>query len=292
MTKTSTSIRLGLLALAGLAVLSPLGGCRGDRSEKPPRQFFPDMDDQPKWNPQAGSTFFADGRTMRKPVMGTVAFGRVPFVSDDDWASNWMQQRSDLLRDDSRIYQGTGPDGAYLDTIPVEVNLRLLEKGREKFNIYCAVCHGNDGAGKGMVGAAWSYPLPSFTDAKYRRGATEEVTDAAGKKSVKLANTGLDGYIFHTIRYGLLGPDGAQKMPGYAHALSEHEAWAVVAYFRVVQAAADGVPLSDVPEKERAVLEQQRLKAPPPAPSPTPASPAQPPAQPPAGSPASAGGKS
>lgn len=275
MTKTSlthhigTPAQLGLLALAGLALVGPLGGCRGDRSDKPPRQFFPDMDDQPKWKPQDASGFYADGRTMRKTVTGTVAFGRMPWVSNDDWAAPFMQQRTDLLRADDKVYQGTAADGTYLATIPVEVNLKLIEKGREKFNIYCAACHGNDGQGKGTVGAQWSYPLPNFMDAKYRRGATEEVVDANNKKSTQVARTGLDGYIFHTARYGVLGPDGSQKMPGYAHALNEHEAWAVVSYFRVLQAAYDGVPLADVPEKERSVLEQQRAKTPPPAPAAT-----------------------
>ncbi len=266
MSKTASNISLGLVALAGLAAL-PLAGCRGDRSEKPPRQFFPDMDDQPKWKPQDASGFYADGRTMRKPVTGAVAFGRVPWTSSDDWAAPFMQQRTDLLRADDRIYQGTAPDGSYLDVIPVEVNLKLIEKGHEKFNTYCSVCHGYDGQGKGMVGAQWSYPLPNFMDAKYRRGATEEVTDASGKKSTQIARTGLDGYIFHTARYGVLGPDGSQKMPGYAHALSEHDAWAVVSYFRALQASYDGVPLSDVPEKERSVLELQGGKSTPAAPS-------------------------
>jgi mono/diheme cytochrome c family protein len=277
MIKTSSHTTLGILALAGLATALPLAGCRGDRNEKPPRQFFPDMDDQPKWHPQGASEFFADGRTMRKPVTGTVAFGRVPWTSSEDWAANFMQQRTDLLRDDAKVYQGTAADGSYLDTIPVNVNLALIEKGREKFNIYCAACHGYDGLGKGMVGSQWSYPLPNFMDAKYRRGATEEVTDAGGKKSVQLARTGLDGYIFHTVRYGVLGPDGSQKMPGYAHALDEHEAWSVVAYFRVLQASYDGVPLADVPEKERAALEVQRAKTPPAPAAPaatTPATPA------------------
>src|SRR3954469_25676660 len=88
-------------ALMLLALLSgSVAGCRGDREEKPPRQFFPDMDDQPKWKPQSKSDFYTDGRTMRKPVAGTVPFGRNPFVAEEPWSKDFMEQRSDLLKED------------------------------------------------------------------------------------------------------------------------------------------------------------------------------------------------
>src|SRR4051794_16105759 len=59
-----------------LAVFLALPACRGERTEKPPHQFFQGMEDQPKWRPQSKSEFFADGRTMRPVVPGTVPFGR------------------------------------------------------------------------------------------------------------------------------------------------------------------------------------------------------------------------
>ncbi len=58
-----------LLALGAIATL-PLGGCRGDRTDKPPRQFFPDMDDQPKKKAQSETEFFADGMSQRPLVEG------------------------------------------------------------------------------------------------------------------------------------------------------------------------------------------------------------------------------
>src|SRR5690606_25558390 len=76
------TISTGIAALAGLAAVLGAGGCRGERSDHPPRQFFPDMDDQQRWNPQSQSPFFADGRTMRPRVEGAVAFGRAPDPSD------------------------------------------------------------------------------------------------------------------------------------------------------------------------------------------------------------------
>lgn len=258
-------IEQSLWMLAGLAAaVAPLAGCRGDRSDKPPRQFFPDMDDQPKWEPQGGSEFFADGRQMRQPPKGAVAFGRDNFdpTERDDWAEPFQLRRAKLLKASDEEYLGVGPGGDFLNTIPVEVTQRLLERGRERYDIYCSSCHGYDGDGKGMVGRAWSYPLPNFHDEKYKNPAEK---------------TGKDGYIFHVIRNGVVGPDGVQKMPGYAHAVDEADAWAIVGYFRVLQAAKAGVPLNEVPEVERQML-QQRMSRPaggtPPPATPAPAAPA------------------
>ena len=88
---------LGAGALAGAALVA-LPACRGDRSDKPPRQFFPDLDDQLKWRPQGESPFYADGRMMRPAVRGTVAFGRVSFVNAPEWGRWADAERSDLLR--------------------------------------------------------------------------------------------------------------------------------------------------------------------------------------------------
>jgi mono/diheme cytochrome c family protein len=242
----------GVLALAGLtaAGISGMAGCQGDRSDKPPRQFFPDLDNQPKWKPQSQSGFFPDGRTMRQPVKGTVAYGYIEFspeatLANPEWAAPWNKKRDILLKENDAIYQGTDAKGAYLDNIPIAVDAKLLMRGQERFNIYCSACHGYDGAGKGTVGQQWSYALPNFHDQKYID---------------RTQPTAKDGYIFHTARMGLYGPDGAQKMPGYAHALNEYDAWAVVAYIRVLQESRSGT-LNDVPENERAQLKQQMQAA-------------------------------
>lgn len=220
---------LAATLVAGAALLP---GCRDTRSDKPPHQFFPDMDDQPKWNPQSRSEFFTDQRTMRQPVPGVVPFGRVQFVSSADWAQPFMQQRDDLLKDDDAVYLGLDADGAYLRDIPLEVTQRLIRRGQERFNIYCAVCHGFDGSGKGMVGEQWSYPLPTFHDDKY--------IDKANSADMKA----YDGYIFHVIRNGVV-LEGQQKMPPYDHAVDEHDAWAIVSYVRALQASRRGA-LEDV----------------------------------------------
>ncbi len=219
-------------------------GCRSDRFDKPPRQLLPDMDDSPKFKPQTATDFFQDGRAMRPSVPGTVAFG----VSSD--AADAL--RATFLREDQGLYAGRDASGAYLARIPssVTVDASLLARGAEKYNIYCAACHNYDGYGKGMVGEQWSYPLPSFHDPKYKAGATEEVVDATtGAKRTIAAKTSLDGYIFDVVRNGV---ENGAKMPGYGHAIKPADAWAVVAYFRALQASQDGQIAVDVPAEKRA----------------------------------------
>lgn len=265
-----------LLLLGACAAALP--GCRGDRHNEPPRQFFQDMKDSPKWKPQGRTEFYSDNRTMRQPVKGTVAFGRTSFapeqmapsattkagVASDNWASKWEAKQADLLREDDRVYSGKGPDGAYLTTIPVKVDAELIARGEKWFNITCATCHGYNGDGKGMVGTQWSYALPTFHDVKY--------------SDIK-ADTGKDGYLFHTAMVGVWDTAGNQKMPGYAHALSPMDAWGVVAYIRAIQESHKGT-INDVPEGQRQDL--LRIK---------PAAPANRPAAAPAAAPSTGGAK-
>lgn len=235
-----------VLTLGGLCVA--VAGCRGDRSDERPRQFFPDMDDQPKLKAQAESEFFADGRSMREPVPGTVAFGRQAELAWADPAAQAYsverirRSRADLLREDSATYLGIGSDGQYVERIPIPVTPELMQLGMKNYNIYCITCHGATGNGKGSVGIQWSYPLPTFHQEQYEPG---------GEK-------GADGYIFHVIRNGLANAPGQQpalKMPAYGQQISEREAWGVVAYFRALQnarkASIDVVPTTQRQELER-----------------------------------------
>lgn len=230
-TRTTSILSLALIAV-GLTATLPMAGCRGDRSEDRPRQFFPDMDDGPRFNPQAETPFFADGRTMRPPVGGTVAFGVFSFTQDTldgqaDWAAPFLREREDMLSEGVQTYAGLNPDGTHVQIMPVEVTAELLARGEERFNIYCAACHGYSGDGKGMVGRRWAIPVPSFHDVKYK----DQAEPTSG-----------DGYLFHIARNGLKHPDGRYRMPGYAHALSVEDTWAVVAHVRVLQQAFDNDP--------------------------------------------------
>ena len=107
--------RVRRVALAAI-VLASLVGCRQD------------MHDQAKYEPYEVSDFFADGQASRRPVPGTVARG-------------W-------LREDPHLYRGIGADGAFATTLPLPLSLPLLERGRERFDIFCSPCHGRTGDGR------------------------------------------------------------------------------------------------------------------------------------------------
>lgn len=260
MTQRSSDRRVrigaGLLA-AGL--LCAGAACRGDRTNKPPREFFPDMDDQAKVKSQAESKFFADRRTMREPVAGTIAFARSSAVEGPDapadapsWRRKIARERADLLRDDAALYTGRNADGSFLAVMPLPVTNEMIRRGKERFDIFCAACHNYTGDGRGMVGMQWSYDLPTFLDPKYAFGSD----DPDGR--------GTDGFIFHTIRNGVPNAPGAQpalKMPAYREQVDERDAWAIVAYFRALQRA-QNVPIDRVPERFRPELDRTRAQAP------------------------------
>lgn len=258
-TKRTTSLGMPVACLVAGAGL--LCGCRGDREDAPPRQFFPDLDDAPKWKPQTQSEFFTDGRTMRQPPAGVVPFGRQRFLSDEPWAAPWMQARAELLKDDAVFTTGKNPDGSYVVKAPVQFTIADVKRGQERFNIYCAVCHNYTGDGKGMVGIQFmAGTAANFHEAKYNG------LDPADPTSQKHH----DGFLFFTARNGVPGGSAEQpdwiknKMPGYAHALSVDDTWRVVAYVRSLQAHHKGT-LEDVPEAERPNIKDQASTAPAPA---------------------------
>ncbi len=276
----ATAVAGVLLAFAG-----SLTGCRGERSKERPRQFMPDMDDSPKWKAQVKSDFFQDQRTMRPKVAGTVAFGDSERLDD--------HSRERYAKEDGAFYTGTsGLDAkgepVFLDSIPLsgfdgwpaqanegesptDFLVRreafmgsIIQRGQERFGIYCSVCHGYTGDGKGMVGQRWSAPVANFHDPKYV------------DKSIP---QGKDGYIFNVIRWGVPFPNTkneALRMPGYAHAVNESDAWSIIAYLRVIQATRTSI--ENVPPAQR----EQLRNLPKPAPKTAPDA-----APPPAGTPAS-----
>ncbi len=229
-----------LAAIGACAGAAVLGGCRGDRFEDPPRRFFPDMDHQPKWNPQADSPFFEDGSTARVPDPNTVAFGRMPFDpvenSEAGWAQSFLSERAGFLAEDDAVYLGKAPDGSFIDYIPVEITPERMLRGQERFNIFCGSCHGTLGNGKSPVG---------------ERFIAKPVDLNAEMYIDPSLRTSRDGYIFDVIRNGI------RNMPGYAHSVDAQDAWNIVMYVRALQKSFHST-LEDVPQGEREALEKNR----------------------------------
>jgi hypothetical protein len=177
-----------------LAAVALLAGCRQD------------MHNQPKYIPLRSSEFFPDGRSARQPVPGTVARGQ--------------------LREDALFYTGkSGKD--FAGQVPFPVTMAVLERGQERYNIYCAPCHSRTGTGFGIV-VQRGYRRPvSFHDPRLR-GAPP-------------------GYFFDVMTRGF----GA--MPDYAAQVAPRDRWAIAAYIRALQLS-QHAPLEDLPPVQREQL--------------------------------------
>jgi mono/diheme cytochrome c family protein len=199
------------------AIIVAAFGTRGSKSELPPIEIFPDMDHQAKVKYQARSDFFADGVGERLPVKNTVPIGfELPAKPAAAGAPPPAYGFANGLD-----YYYTGKMGDfYGDGLPgqVEVTPALLERGERQFNIYCSVCHGLSGNGKGMTShfgilTAFNFQQP---------GATDPANAAAYRA---------DGAIFDVMTNGkgLMGPYGAN--------LTIRDRWAIVSYIRAMQHA-------------------------------------------------------
>ena len=184
-------LRTGMPWAAAVLAAVLVTGCRGNLSGRPPVHVSPNMDWQERLDPQERFTFFADGRAMRPPVPGTVARG--------------------FLREDSRFYLGREADGSFVERIPVEMTRDLLERGRDRYTIFCSMCHGDAGDGQGiiMTGGYGFVPAPSYH------------SDALRARS--------DGYLYDVLT------NGVRTMPGYGQQVPVADRWAIVAYLRALQ---------------------------------------------------------
>jgi len=194
---------------------------RVSTSEVPRIALVQDMGTQPRYRGQAANPVFADGRTMRAAIAGTVARGEL-----------------DL---DDHFYRGfsRGGDGkaTFFKGFPKEVKVDepFLQRGQLQFNIYCAPCHGNDGAGQGPVHQRAVF----LQEGKWVPPAN--LHDAAVKARP-------DGHLFNTITNGI------RNMAGYgSQIVNPSDRWAVVAYVRALQLSQDA-PADDVPPEKLSTL--------------------------------------
>lgn len=209
------AIYWGLATLALLALLPPLGVAwyRSGTKALPRIHPIQDMDFQPKYKAQATSPLFADGRAARLPVAGTVAF--------------------DQLEANAALY--TGKQGEqWVSEFPIAVDTATMKRGQERFNIYCAPCHGLTGEGDGVTAQrairraepSWVPPLSVHVDSVRQQPI---------------------GQLFNTIT------NGVRTMPAYASQIAAEDRWAIILYIQALQRS-QHTTLEDVPADMRSKL--------------------------------------
>jgi mono/diheme cytochrome c family protein len=164
-----------------------LSGCRQD------------MHNQPKYRPLRAAEFFRDGSSARPPIEGTVARG--------------------TLQEDEAFFTGKVGSTAVTE-LPFAVDEQVLDRGEQRYNIYCAPCHDATGTGRGMVVQRGYRQPPSLHDERLRIAPP--------------------GHYFDVMTNGF----GA--MPDYRAQITPRDRWAIVAYIRALQLAHRASP-SDVP---------------------------------------------
>lgn len=182
-------------------------------STQPRIHLIPDMDSQPKYKPQSRNPLFADRRAMRPPVAGTVAWGTLA---------------ADPARNSGRI----GDD--WVTTNPLDITTEVMQRGRERYDVFCSPCHGLAGVGDGMVAkraddlqeGTWTPPTSFHTDLIRERP---------------------DGQLFNTITNGI------RNMPAYGPQIPVEDRWAIIAYVRALQRSQNAT-VDDVPADIRAQL--------------------------------------
>ena len=195
--------RRALAALVFASVVALAGCARGCTSSRPPIHLNPSMDDQPKVLPQQASTFFYNGQAMREPVPGTIPIGG--------------------LKEDTPFFTGKSADGQFVAAIPHAIDEAGLERGRQRYTIYCQPCHDPRGDGRGILFQRANVPTATFHQEKVLKYS--------------------DGQIFDVITNGsgLMGP--------YRWSIAPADRWAIVAYVRDLQRrrAASGTPGNATP---------------------------------------------
>jgi mono/diheme cytochrome c family protein len=170
-----------------------------------------DMQDQPRYKAYKKSDFFADNRASRNLPEGTVARG---FLKSD---KAFWTGKVDNPDPNAQVQTTTSPSGNTLvtsfpndiDQFPIPVTKELVERGQDRFNIYCIVCHGQMGKGDGMVVRRGFPQPPTYHDDRLRNAPV--------------------GHFFDVIT------NGWGRMNSYADKLSPADRWAVVAYIRALQ---------------------------------------------------------
>jgi mono/diheme cytochrome c family protein len=148
-----------------------------------------EMYDQAKAKPLSESTFFRDGANARPLPPNTVPRG--------------------FLRDDKAMYAGIAPSGSFVTELPIPLSRALLDRGRQRFDIFCAPCHGKQGGGQGMI-VQRGFKQPSSFHVERLRDQPI-------------------GYFFDVMTQGF------GEMSSYASQVPPEDRWAIAAYVRALQ---------------------------------------------------------
>jgi mono/diheme cytochrome c family protein len=224
-----------IFLLIGVAIVAVFG-FRGQTSTGSPIEVFPDMVRQMKVRAQAPLGFFADGRGSRVPVAGTVPMGyEMPKANSEASPGaapvpSEMNAQPHLGFSSGNDYFNTGKMGTNWGTgFPLPVNNDLMERGKQRFNINCAICHGPTASGNGMTKQYGLATVVTLQDERIRNMA--------------------DGEIFDTITHG------KNTMLAYGPNVSVTDRWAIIAYLRALQRSQNATE-ADVPPEHRAEMDK------------------------------------
>ena len=215
--------RTSLLALCLFTFAFLSAGCRQD------------MHDQPRYEPLDKSAFFADGRTSRPLPEGTVARNQLKDDAHLYTGKTAQGQQAAGAAGSSLASQGvaatpgqnaslTAQYQGFVNTFPFPIDAQALDRGQERYNIYCSLCHGATGDGLGMIVRRGYRKPPSYHDDRLRQAPV--------------------GYFFDVITNGF----GA--MPDYSAQISPDDRWKIIAYIRALQLSRQGT-VADVPPDKR-----------------------------------------
>ncbi len=214
-----------LLILSLLAMLPPIiaAQARAHTSPNLPINIIQDMDLQAKFKAQSENELFADKRSQRPQIIGTVARGE-----------SYL---------DTHFNEGV-VDGQWVVATPSQLPLttKLLQRGQERFNIYCTPCHGYSGAGDGTINQR-ALELVSNVDGPVNG------TVWVAAKSLHDATVTIQplGQLFNTVT------NGVRNMAGYGSQIPVEDRWAIVAYVRALQRS-QNASINDVPADKRGGL--------------------------------------
>ncbi len=194
-------ISIALIGAALGAATVGIAGFRGGLSRKPPIEIFPDMNRQLKLRPQEAFGFFTNGVSSQLPPAGTIA--RSELIQTVDGPAYSFE---DKPVNTGRVTGTTN----FVAVNPLPVDAALLQRGRERFDIYCAPCHGRTGDGNGVT---------------KKLGLMPAVANLHDARIVTMA----DGEIFNTITHG------KSTMAAYGPLIPTEDRWAIVAYLRALQ---------------------------------------------------------